>query len=116
MKWTAGNRQTWIVAGLMAFLALGLAPTSAVAERDQDQVQTPAGEVYGVVKSLPGTPNRVGDWTIDGRTVRVEASTRIEQEHGQPEVGASVEVKGQPQPDGSLKATKIELKRRANRS
>jgi hypothetical protein len=58
----------------------------------------------------------VGDWRVDGSTVRVDPSTRIEQEHGQPAVGAYVEVKGQPQPDGSLRATKIEVKRRAGRS
>lgn len=116
MEWTRGNRRTWIVAGLMAVLALGMAPGSARADRDRDHAQPRTGEFYGVVDSLPGTPNWVGDWTIDGRTVRVEPSTRIDQEHGQLAVGAYVEVKGQSQPDGSLKATKIEVKRRDGRS
>jgi Domain of unknown function (DUF5666) len=48
--------------------------------------------------------------------LRVEPSTRIEQEHGQPAVGAHVEVKFQSQADESLKAAKIEVKRRAARS
>jgi hypothetical protein len=48
--------------------------------------------------------------------VRVEPGTRIEQEHGRPAVGAYVEVKAQRQADGSLKATKIEVKRRGSRS
>lgn len=112
MKWNADNRRTWIVAGVMALLALGFAPGRALA----DWAQAEAGELHGVVNSLPGTAGWVGDWTIDGRTVRVEPSTRIEQEHGQPAVGAYVEVKAQPQPDGSLKATRIEVKRRADRS
>ena len=116
MQWTRGNRRTWIVAGLMTVLALGMAPGSALAEKDRDDARARTGEFYGVVDSLPGTPNWVGDWTIDGRTVRVEPSTRIEHEHGQPAVGAYVEVKGHSQSDGSLKATKIEVKRKAGRS
>jgi hypothetical protein len=112
MTWTAATRRTWIVAGLMALLALGLAPGTVLADRD------PVGteEFYGAVESLPGTPGWVGDWTINGRRVQVEPSTRIEREHGQPAVGAQVEVKGQRQPDGSLRATKIEVKRHAGRS
>ena len=68
------------------------------------------------MESLPGTPGLVGDWMINGRKVQVGPSTRIEREHGQPAVGAHVEVKGQRQPDGSLKATKIEVKRQGGRS
>jgi hypothetical protein len=96
----------------MALLALGLAPGTVLADRD------PVGteEFYGAVESLPGTPGWVGDWTINGRRVQVGPSTRIEREHGQPAVGAQVEVKGQRQPDGSLRATKIEVKRHAGRS
>lgn len=47
------------------------------------------------MESLPGTPGLVGDWMINGRKVQVGPSTRIEREHGQPAVGAHVEVKGQ---------------------
>jgi hypothetical protein len=114
MKRIADNRRTWIVAGLMALAALGLAPGTALAGRDR--AQAGEGEFYGVVDSLPAAAGWVGDWTIDGRKVRVEPGTRIEQEHGEPAVGAYVEVKGQPQSDGSLKATKIEVKRTADRS
>jgi hypothetical protein len=116
MKRIASNRRTWIVAGLMALLTLGLAPGSAFAERDRVQAQAGGGEFRGVVDSLPGTAGWIGEWTIDGRTVRVEPGTRIEQEHGRPAVGAYVEVKAQRQADGSLKATKIEVKRRGSRS
>jgi Domain of unknown function (DUF5666) len=114
MKWITESRRTWIVVGLLALLVLGLAPGAALADRDRAQGK--AGEFYGVVDSLPGTAGWVGDWSVDGRTVRVEPGTRIEQEQGQPAVGAYVEVKGQPPPDGSLRATKIEVKRRAGRS
>jgi hypothetical protein len=116
MKWTAEKKRTWIVAGLTAALALGFAPGGALAERDPVQTLAEAGEFYGVINSLPGTAGWIGDWTVGGRTVRVDPGTRIEQEHGQPAVGTSVEVKGQAQPDGSLKATKIEVKRPAGRS
>jgi len=64
---------------------------------------------YGTVESLPAD-SLIGDWTVSGQTVRVDAATRIEQEHGQVAIGAYVEVKGWLQADGSIKATKIEVK------
>jgi hypothetical protein len=42
MEWTRGNRRTWIVAGLMAALALGMAPGSARADKDRDHAQSRA--------------------------------------------------------------------------
>ncbi|NOZ28954.1 MAG: hypothetical protein GXP39_13005, partial [Chloroflexi bacterium] len=65
---------------------------------------------YGIIESLPNTPGWIGDWTVGGRTVRVSAATRIEQEDGIVAVGAYVEVKGWAQSDGSVDATKIEVK------
>ncbi|MFN3414312.1 MAG: DUF5666 domain-containing protein, partial [Thermoanaerobaculum sp.] len=64
---------------------------------------------YGVIESLPAS-GYVGDWTVSGKTVHVTSSTRIEQEHGVVALGAYVEVEGVPQADGSLTATKIEVK------
>lgn len=64
---------------------------------------------YGTVGSLPAT-GWIGDWVVSGRTVHVDAITRIEQENGPIVVGAYVEVKGWSQPDGSVNATKIEVK------
>lgn len=64
---------------------------------------------YGTVQGLPAS-GFVGDWTIDGRTVHVDISTRIEQKHGAVAVGAYVEVKGWSQADGSVNAVKIEVK------
>ena len=66
-------------------------------------------EFYGTVESLPAN-GLMGDWTVSGRTVHVDATTRIEQEHGPVAVGAYVEVKGWLQADGSVNATKIEVK------
>jgi len=65
---------------------------------------------YGVIEDLPAT-GWIGDWVVSGRTVRVDANTRIEQEHGTVRIGAYVEVKGIQQPDGTVNALKIEVKR-----
>lgn len=65
-------------------------------------------EIHGTIQSLP-SGGLIGDWVVSGRTVHVSASTSIEQEHGAAVVGASVEVHGAPQSDGSLAATRIEV-------
>jgi uncharacterized protein (TIGR03437 family) len=67
-------------------------------------------ELYGKVESLPAAANLIGDWRVGGRTVRVTASTRIERKYGAVAVGAFVEVYGAPQSDGSISATKIEVR------
>jgi hypothetical protein len=64
----------------------------------------------GTIQSLPGTAGFVGEWRVGGRTVRVTASTRIEAEYGPVAVGAFVEIKGLFRTDGSMDATKIEVK------
>lgn len=67
-------------------------------------------EFYGVIEALPGTQGQVGAWMVSGRKVNVGISTVIE--HGERGViiGARVEVKGAVQSDGSINATKIEIK------
>ncbi len=65
---------------------------------------------YGTIESLPGTSGWIGDWVVSGRTVHVTAATRIEQEHGPVVVGAYVRVKGWLQGDGSINASKVEVK------
>jgi len=67
-------------------------------------------EFYGTVESLPDGGELIGDWTVDGTTVHVFATTKVEQEHGPVAVGSCVEVKGQAQADGSIDAEKIEVK------
>jgi len=64
----------------------------------------------GTVSTMPANGGLVGDWTIDGRTVHVDAATRFEQEHGLVTVGANVEVKGWLEADTSITAVKIEVK------
>ncbi len=66
-------------------------------------------EIKGTIEQLPAT-GFVGDWRVGGRTIHVTASTTINQEHGQATVGAFVEVNGTTRTDGSLDATRIEVK------
>jgi uncharacterized protein DUF5666 len=72
---------------------------------------TPAGgsSFRGVVESLPGS-GLVGDWKVSGKTVHVTAATAIDTEHGGAVVGAFVEVQGTTRADGSVDATRIEIK------
>lgn len=65
---------------------------------------------YGTVESLPAN-GLIGDWRVSGRTVHVTAGTWIKQEKALAAVGAYVEVTGTQQADGSVNATKIEVKR-----
>lgn len=67
-------------------------------------------EFYGKIETLPGTTGQIGLWTVSGRKVNVTASTVIEHPERGITVGASVEVKGAVQADGSINATKIEIK------
>ncbi|MFP5263836.1 MAG: DUF5666 domain-containing protein [Blastocatellia bacterium] len=67
-------------------------------------------ELKGAIESLPNSTNFVGEWRVSGRTVRVTSATVIDQEHGAVAVGAFVEVKGTMRADGSVDATKIEVK------
>jgi|SRR5581483_7967031 len=66
-------------------------------------------ELKGVIESLPRATNFVGDWRVAGRTVHVSTTTVINTEHGAVAVGASVEVQGTQQADGSINATRIEI-------
>ncbi|HLG16840.1 MAG TPA: DUF5666 domain-containing protein [Blastocatellia bacterium] len=66
-------------------------------------------ELTGAIESLP-SGGLIGNWTVNGRTVHVTSSTIIDQEHGPAVVGAIVEVKGSLGTDGSLTATRIEVK------
>jgi hypothetical protein len=67
-------------------------------------------EINGTIQSLPNTTGFIGDWTVSGRTVHVTAATIIDREHGSVAVGALVEVKGAVRIDGSIDATRIEVK------
>jgi hypothetical protein len=67
-------------------------------------------ELKGAIESLPASPGFQGDWRVAGRIVHVTATTVLDQEHGTFVVGALVEVHGLMRADGSIDATRIELK------
>ena len=69
-----------------------------------------SGILYGKIETLPPATNLIGDWKIAAKTVHVTAATIIERKYGTVEVGAFVEVYGTAQTDGSINATKIEVK------
>jgi len=62
----------------------------------------------GAIENLPGG-SFLGDWRVDGVTVHVSPATEIRQDKGPAVVGAQVEVRGIPQADGSVTATRIEV-------
>lgn len=88
-------------------LVAALVPASALAHGGDEGGEE--AELKGVIESLPGTTDFVGDWVVSGTTVHVTAETEIEQEDGAVAVGASVEVEGTPEADGSITAEKIEV-------
>jgi uncharacterized protein (TIGR03437 family) len=67
-------------------------------------------EFKGAIESLPIAANLIGDWRVSGRTIHVDATTVIDRKYGMAVVGASVEVHGLQQSDGSINATRIEVR------
>ena len=65
--------------------------------------------VKGAIQNLPSS-GLVGDWIVAGRLVHVVSSTKLNAEHGAFVVGARVKVKGLQMADGSVVATKVQLK------
>ena len=61
----------------------------------------------GVIESLPGTANFIGDWKVSGRIVKVTEKTVINAERGRVVVGAHVIVSGALNIDGPGNAQKI---------
>jgi len=66
-------------------------------------------EMYGIVESIPTTPDKTGAWKISGRTVNVAKTTVIDTDRGPVVVGACVEVRGALKTDGSIDASRIEV-------
>ena len=48
---------------------------------------------YGNVEKMPAT-GHLGEWVVDGKPVQVLEDSRIDMDHGRPEIGAFVKVKG----------------------
>jgi len=92
-------------------LLVSLVPAGTASAHDDDG----NSQFYGTISSLPPS-GLIGDWVVGGRTVHVTAATRIEQKNGPVVVGAYVQVKGWLQADGSVNATKVEVKRTSGRN
>ncbi len=89
----------------LVFLFLSaLQPLPAFASSGSGQVK-----LRGTIEALPAG-SLVGDWLVSGQTVHVFATTQIKQEVPAG-IGRLVEVKGYRQADGSINATKVEVKR-----
>lgn len=80
-------------------------PASGGGNDDDDRGEA---EFKGTLESFPS--GFVGDWRVSGRAVHVTDATIIDREHGAVVVGAFVEVKGTMRADGSIDATRIEVK------
>ncbi|MEK7833591.1 MAG: DUF5666 domain-containing protein, partial [Acidobacteriota bacterium] len=81
-------------------------------ERD---AAAPAGTIgyidfYGPIRTIPSAANFVGAWVVDGKTVNVSATTKLEKGRVDFAVGVIVEVKGYLLANGQVNATKIEGK------
>ena len=97
------------IIGTIAVVAVLAALVPAVAASAHDS-EGESDRLEGVIESLPGTADLVGDWVVSGTSVHVTADTEIEQEDGPIAVGATVEVEGTALADGSITADKIEVK------
>lgn len=69
----------------------------------------PGTEFRGAVEKLPAS-GLIGEWQVAGRVTKVTASTKIDQERGPVVIGACVAVEGTSNTDGSVQASKIEVK------
>jgi len=63
----------------------------------------------GTIQSM--ATGRVGTWVIGGRRVTVAANTWLDEHKGVAKVGASADVEGIQQANGSILASRIEIKR-----
>lgn len=66
--------------------------------------------VKGTIQGLPASSTLVGDWMIGSQVVHVTSSTKFNAEHGSFAIGSRVKVKGLTMSDGSVVATKVQLK------
>ena len=88
----------------------GLLKTDGSIDAHKIEVKDNVSELKGTIELLPGTTGFIGDWKVSGKTVHVSSATKLDQEHGAIVLGAAVEVKGTMRADGSIDATRIEVK------
>ena len=69
-----------------------------------------SANLKGTIRSLPGGSSLIGDWSVNDIAVHVTSSTKLKTEHGSFGVGVRVKVKGLRLSDGSIVATKIQVR------
>lgn len=94
---------------IVSVLAALVPASMAGASEDGSETGSEAGELQGVVEALPGTTNLVGDWLVSGVTVHVTTATEIDDDLAAVAVGATVEVEGVWEADGSITAHEVEV-------
>lgn len=132
--WVVGGRTVHVTASTRVVVTNGIPKVGSTVdvhgtERadhsvDAEEIEVKAGaggggggggaedlHVFGLIDSLPAGNPPIGNWSIAGRTVRVTSSTLLNAEGGVFAVGAYVEAQGTSNADGSLAATKIELRK-----
>ncbi len=95
--------------GIAVALIMALVPAAAAQAGRGHGGSDDDGEFHGVIESLPST-TLIGDWLVSGTTVHVTAATEIDEDGNAIAVGASVEVEGTAGTDGSITATKVQVK------
>ncbi|MBK9707863.1 MAG: hypothetical protein IPO77_12885 [Acidobacteria bacterium] len=89
----------------MALLVFGMIPRVSAYDIQVDNKFS----ITGPITKLPDQ-GVIGEWTIVRTTIKVTATTKIDETKGKVSLGALVEVKGTKQNDGSLVAESIEVK------
>lgn len=97
-----------ILTGLLIGLVLSLHAGVGMAQAPAGKGGNTGIKFEGTVESFP--PGLAGDWRVGGRTIHVSPQCELAQEVGPVAIGAFVEVLGQMLSDGSMNATKIEIK------
>lgn len=98
-----------MIAMLAGMLVFAFSTNVALANGGENNNNNEGGQLEGVIESLPPGPGLVGDWVVSGVKVHVTASTEIDQEGGPVAVGASVDVEGTAEADGSITADQISV-------
>jgi hypothetical protein len=99
--------------GIAVALMMALVPAAAAQAGSGHGGSDDDGEFHGVIESLPST-TLIGDWLVSGTIVHVSAATEIDEDGNAIAVGASVEVEGTMGTDGSITATKVQIKEDAD--
>ena len=104
------KRLVWLAA--MAVAAMFAVPHGALADNGGSGDDNGA-EFTGIIESLPAS-GLIGDWMVNGTVVHVTDGTEVNQDDGAAVVGATVDVEGTLETDGSVTADQIEVKEAAD--